>query len=1037
MSAHFYLVPIALPTRWSCRNRSRPLVPWMCLLLLLASSFHPASAHDPDALLSQYGHTAWRVQDGALPGAAGAITQTQDGYLWVGTSAGLLRFDGVRFVPFSPPDGERLRSPEIVSLLAARDGSLWIGTTVGLAHWSAGRLTHVSDVVGSIQGIVAGEDQEIWFVRSRSADERGPLCRVSAALEARCFGKESGIPFRVATSLARSADGDLWIGSNTGVVRWNPTSQRIYSPMSSALSPDLLGVKALVPATDGSMWVGFAKQGPGLGLQRLVNERFETFEASGLVGDSLQVATLMVDSAQALWIGTVAGGIYRVRGTRVDRYSSADGLSSDGVAHFFEDREGNVWVATSRGLDRFRAMRVLTYSVREGLSNAGAVVAGRDGTVWINSFDSVVALRKDGMQSLQGGRELPGVQPTSMFEDREGRLWVGVDLDMTVLDSGRLRRIPGLDGRPIGTAVGITQDTSGDIWVLALANPTKLVRIRNFRAVQELAPPEIPRTGRVLADPKEGLWLGTREGDLAHLTERGLQTVKFHRDSLFAQVHQIAFSPEGAVLAATGSGVIGWRAGKSAILSRANGLPCDRITALVFDAHGALWLYAACGLIRIEAQELAKWWARSEAVVEHTLLDATDGAQGALSPFAPAAVRANDGRLWFVNGFAAQSVMPDRLPTNPVIPPVHIEALVADGQPQPLDGVRLPARTRDIAIQYTALSLVLPEKVLFRYRLEGHDEKWRDVDTRREVMFADLPPGTYRFTVIARNNDGVWNDVGASVAFVIPPMFYQTAWFRVVCLLGVAATVWGLFRLRLRQIKRGWQAQIEERILERERIARELHDTFLQSVQGLMLRFQSVLEMLPSGAPARQRMEDALDRADAVINEGRERIRMLRTPKELREDIAQSLHELIAELAVAADCDVRVTIDGDARGLHPVVADEVEGIAREALSNAFRHAQARWIEVRITYSRKAFAVRIVDDGCGFEWGDDARGKPGHWGLLGMHERAERIRARLSIVSRPAAGTTVELVVPAALAFGFGFRLARAPLCAEAAYAETK
>jgi len=1009
----------------------------------LAGSFELAIARDPDALLSQYGHTAWRVQDGALPGAPNAIAQTADGYLWVGTNAGLHRFDGVKFVAFSPPNGERLRSTGIVSLMAARDGSLWIGTTQGIAHWSRDRLTEISGVRGSIPKILEGEDREVWFVRTRVNDEHGPLCRVSAALEVRCFGKESGIPFRVATSLARGADGDLWIGSTTELLRWNPTSHRAFPPPSTALSPDLPGIEALATASDGSMWVGFAQRGQGLGLQRVIDNQWQPFEAPKLSGVSLRVRALMRDSADALWIGTIDAGIYRLHGARVDLYSRADGLSSDAVEDFFEDREGNVWVATSQGLDRFRAMRLVTYSMRQGLAtdNAVAVVAARDGTVWISNYDSIVAIRSDGKQRLRGGHELPGRQPTSMFEDREGRLWVGVDLNVAVLESGRFRLITGPDGKAIGTAVEIAQDANGDIWILAVANPTKLVRIRNFRVVQELAPPDIPAVRRILGDSNEGLWLGTIDGDLAHLTERGLETVRFRRDPAMSQIHQIAISDEGVVLAATSSGVIGWRAGKSAILSSANGLPCDRITSLVFDARGALWLYASCGLMRIEAQELSKWWERGETGLEHTLLDATDGAQHSTTPFGPSAARAPDGRLWFVNGIAAQSVMadgfpdgsPDGLHTNSVIPPVHIEAVVADGRSYPIEEeVQLPARTRDIEIQYTALSFVVPEKVLFRYRLEGHDKYWRDAGARRQVLFADLVPGAYRFHVIARNNDGVWNDVGASVAFVIPPMFYQTGWFLGLCVIAAVSMIWFLFKLRLRQIKRRLRAQIEDRITERERIARELHDTFLQSVQGLMLRFQSVLEMLPSTAPARQRMEQALDRADAVISEGRDRIQALRAPSELRENLAQSLDELIAELAPVAECDVRVTSEGEPRGLHPVVAEEVERIAREALTNAFRHAQARRIEVRIIYSRKAFVLLIADDGCGFQLGEDARGRSGHWGLLGMHERAERICARLSIVSRPSAGTTIELVVPAALAFGFGSPLRRDSLFADIA-----
>jgi signal transduction histidine kinase/ligand-binding sensor domain-containing protein len=1025
MSVRSSLVHISTTHARSPRRKHAPAL-WATwkffLVLLLLGNFDVAVARDPKALLSQYGHTAWRVRDGALPGAPRAIAQTQDGYLWIGTNAGLYRFDGVRFVPLSPANGARLTSPEIVSLLGTRDGSLWIGTTGGLARWSHNRLTELSGTRGSVVRILEDEEGGVWFARTRPhhTDQRGPLCRVSAAFDVVCFGQESGIPYRIATALARGVDGDLWIGSSNELLRWNPTSHGTFAFASPTLNPVLSGIEALEPETDGSLWVGFSKRGRGLGLQRLVNTRFETLEVPGLTGDSLRVSALMRDTSGALWIGTDNAGVYHVQDGRVDRYSSADGLSSDGVDDFFEDREGNVWVATIGGLDRFRPMRVLTLATREGLPSAiaDAVLATSDGTVWLSNYDSMVALRDGGIHAILGGDALPGNQPTSLFEDRDGRLWAGVDLNMAVLERGRFRVIANPDGSPIGTALGITQDASGDIWILAVANPTKLVRVRNFRVVQVIEPPAIPPTRRILADPREGLWLGTMDGDLAHLTAQGLHTVQFHLDPQTNQIQQIAIAEDGAVLAATSSGVIGWRAGKSALLNSANGLPCERISSLVFDADGALWLYATCGLIRIEARELAKWWEHSETELAHTLLDATDGVQPAATPFTPSAVRATDGRLWFVNGAGAQSVIPDALSANSVVPPVHIEALVADGSSYSLDeSVRLPARTRDIEIQYTALSFVLPEKVLFRYRLEGHDDAWRDADTRRRVLFADLPPGDYRFQVIARNNDGVWNDVGASVAFAIAPMFYQTRSFMAVCVLGTASLIFAFFKLRLRQIKRRLRAQMEERVAERERIARELHDTFLQSVQALMLRFQSVLRMIPDASPARLRMEQALDRADAVIDEGRERIQALRSPGELREDLAESLNELIEELATGVDCNVCVVREGEMRGLHPVVADEIERIAREALTNALRHARATRIEVMIGYSRRTFVLRVADDGSGFEWRDDVPGRPGHWGLQGMYERARRIRARLGIVTRPGAGTTIELIVPATLAYG--------------------
>jgi ligand-binding sensor domain-containing protein len=344
---------------------ARRLMPLCVFLLTLAS--RPAHALDPSKHVSQYGHTAWRIRDGSLPGQALAIAQTADGYLWIGTPSGLLHFDGVRFVAWTPPAGQQLASPSIYSLRAARDGSLWIGTETGLSRWANQELTNFQTGRGLISSILEARNGTVWFTRTRPLDDAGCLCQVIGT-GMRCYGKANGIPFSEAGGLVEDALGNLWFGSSTGLVRWKPGSRDVYAPSGLRSNENLGGVMGLAANPDGSLWVGIALTGFGLGLQQLVRGVWEQFVTPELDGSTLSVHSLFLDRDNTLWIGAYGKGIYRVQGRRVDHFSTADGLSSDSVIGFYQDREGSLWVATTKGIDMFRDLRVATFSTREGLS---------------------------------------------------------------------------------------------------------------------------------------------------------------------------------------------------------------------------------------------------------------------------------------------------------------------------------------------------------------------------------------------------------------------------------------------------------------------------------------------------------------------------------------------------------------------------------------------------------------------------------------------------------------------------------------------
>jgi signal transduction histidine kinase len=438
------------------------------------------------------------------------------------------------------------------------------------------------------------------------------------------------------------------------------------------------------------------------------------------------------------------------------------------------------------------------------------------------------------------------------------------------------------------------------------------------------------------------------------------------------------------------------------------------------DGDQSSWLYTACGLVRIARSELDAWTADPKRTVQTTSFDSSDGVilhSGLVSGFSPRVTRSVDGKLWFVTGSGVSVIDPRHLPFNKLAPPVHIEQITADRKTfEASSNLRLPPLVRDLEIDYTALSVVAPEKNRFRVKLEGRDPGWKDVGNERKAFYNDLPPRNYRFRVMASNNSGVWNEAGAAFDFSIAPAYYQTRWFQVSCAAAFLGLLWGLYRLRLQQIAQGFNARMEERVGERTRIARELHDTLLQSFQGLMLRLQVVEDLLPEGR-AKEELEQSLERADQAIAEGREAVHDLRSSATTTNDLAQAVRALGNELSGEEGAAFRLLVEGPVRELHPIVRDEIYRIAREAIRNAFSHARAHQIEAEITYGERLLRVRIRDDGQGITPAIVEEGRPGHYGLPGMRERAGQIGAKLSIWSGVRSGTEIELSIAGSIAYG--------------------
>jgi PAS domain S-box-containing protein len=779
----------------------KPELPVRIFLILFCSvlACPSAKAVDPDRRISQYAHTAWRVRDGAFAGAPTAIAQTTDGYIWIGTLAGLLRFDGVRFVPFVPPTGKHLPSPAVISLLGATDGSLWIGTAHGLAQWKNGDLINFPAIAHRVNSIYEDREGTIWIARSRTT--LGGVCKVSASV-ATCYGPKDGAPPYAGTLIGDNL-GYFLIGGETALIRWKPGSSASYELPGLKSSAGLAGIVSLAAAPDGSVWVGIEQPGHGLGLEQWVNRSWKTLITPTLDSSRLHVINLRLDRHNSLWIATDGTGIYRVHDGNVDHFGAADGLSSDTAENLFEDREGNLWAITSGGLDCFRDIPVVSFSVREGLTNdwVESILATHDGTVWIGNHGGLDLVRGNVVSSIGPKNGFRGNRVTSLFEDHAGRLWVGLDNGLLICEQGRFTPVHYADGRPVGIVVAMTEDMDNNVWAAAIrppGRPTKLICFRDGRFVKEISDRRLD-VSSLAADPQSGLWLGV-DGGLARYRNDQAQIFPFEHAN--AEVDQILAESDGSVLAATSDGLVERRGDSQHILDGKNGLPCNRIFAIVTDKHSDFWLYAECGLIEIKSADVQRWREHPDIKVKFDLFDAFDGALPYLPPFSPIATRSNDGRLWFANDSMAQMIEPDRMLRNPIPPPVHIEDVIADRKRySPQDGLHLPALTRDLEIDYTGLSFVVPQKVRFRYKLEGYDRDWQDPQTRRQAFYSNLRPGNYRFHVIASNNSGVWNEAGAELDFNIPPAYYQTIWFRGLCVLAFFTLLWAGYQMRVRQLQ--------------------------------------------------------------------------------------------------------------------------------------------------------------------------------------------------------------------------------------------
>lgn len=1016
----------------------RWLVSVACLLLLSYPSC--AGALDRGLSLDQLTHDRWTKAEGA-PLDITSIAQTPDGFLWLASGEGLFRFDGVKFQKITEVSGTPLLHEAIRPMVVDASGAIWIAYRAGGVSVIRGD-TVVNEPDRNVSGFTVDKARGLWsFARTRGVSlfANGSWQQIDET-----FGfKREWIPTRAPTIDGR---GDVWIpilksNRKRGVAHLANGTNRFIEIENPVDEVHL----AATPA--GTLWAGdLWGLRPLLAAKR--DKRDPAKSTESWIKPEVQLATLKADRDGALWFQTVSG-LGRVRFPELltepaaaqvpvepEMFGPTQGLTSDVLWTIFEDREGSIWVGTVNGLDRFRDSAVATVRLPRR-NRPFSIAAGDSGAVWAcNSFGHVMRVSaglatdnyaRSSIESLGfTGDENVAV----LHRGRDGALWVGgYEGGLWRSEGDKFEPVKWGGHRDSAAIFAITTDSLGNLWVAALGGVYQVVNGQWIDWSTELFGSGRPAPSFAwAAGPDGAVWTEGVRG--------GVRSLRRFQSGTWA-TFPLSESQVGPIISLQFYGDDLWVGGEFGVSVRRNGRftrllgldgdEFERTSGVVVSADGDVWLNGKAGATRISAGEVASALASPTHRVSFRRFDATDhlvGAAGGQQEPVPSAVLGSDGRVWLATNAGIHWIDPQRtiLQRSAPRPAVVTGVVAGTAAYAAVDDLKLPAGTRDLRIDFTAPNLTNPQRVKFRYRLSGLDNEWHDAGGRREAFYTNLTPGRYQFLVNATNELGAWAPADTAQSISIAPWWWQTRPFLAVCVLAFLGLVWSLFALRLRRIQNRLGQLYEERVAERERIAREIHDTFLQSVQALILQVHGAARQLarrvPADEPALAELEKALTRGDKVITEGRDRVLDLRSEAN-RKELHQAIADLGIELAGIHSTKFDLTVEGLARPLDPDAEREAYGIGREALLNAFRHARATSIEVQLVFDVLELRLSVRDNGVGFDESvAETGGRSGHFGLTGMRERASEIGASFVIWSRQGTGTgtEIDMRIPASRAY---------------------
>lgn len=985
-----------------CRNvkvsrhmrRSRQLRFAAAFLFLLSI---PAAALDPNRSLKEFGHQVWVTENGLPQNTVQSIIQTRDGYLWIGTQEGLARFDGLNFAVFDKENTPAFKSNDIRFMHEDKQGSLWISTSYGLVRRENGQFTSFTIVDGlpdnSIGPVVEDLNGNILIgtAAGLARFENGKF---------RNFTTEHGLSSNVIQSLCARSNGTVLVGTSAGVVSLNGDHFSRWSAPENLVN---VNITAIAEEKNGRLWFGtpdglFALTGEGSTAQPLT------------LPDG-RVSALRVDRAGTLWIGT-AGGVVRMRNGTTETFTTANGLSSNLVLSVFEDREGSVWVGTEAGgLNLLKSKKFNTLTTKDGLPSdlVKAIYQDPQGGIWIGSNGGGLTLLKNGKLTTWTTRDgLSSDVVLSLAGDTAANIWIGTPDGLNRFKDGKFETFTFAEGLSNDLVRSVFVDQSGLLWVGTRdgLNSFRDNQFTTYTTQHGLANNFI---GALFEDSKRNLWVGTL-GGLTKIKDGAFQTFTT-KDGLSSNtVISLYEDTSGDLWIGTnGGGLNLLRGDKFVSFASKEGLAADIIYRILEDKQQNLWCASNKGIFRINKAELDKVANGVNVSATPVFYGPADGTltRECSGGGHPAGWKTNDGRLWFATIKGLAVIDPENIPLNTSPPPISIEQLLVDNQPMSLSQrLELSPGASRLDFYYTALSFIAPENVRFKYKLEGFDGDWIDGGARRVASYTNLRPGDYKFRVIAANNDGVWNETGSAVEFYLQPRFYQTYWFYLLCVLLLGLTVFWLYRLRVKRMALQFRAVLAER----NRIAREIHDNLAQDILGISVQLELVARQMPAAA---EKATTHLDRARILVRnsmaEARRYVWDLRSQESQTRDLPTALSDVARRLTADNEVQSVVQVTGAFRPLPSAIESNLLRIGQEAINNAIKHAQAQRILVDLNFDAAAVRLSIRDDGRGFDVG--AEQTDGHFGLIGMRERAAQIGGKLSISSETGAGTEVIIEVP--------------------------
>ncbi len=952
------------------------------------------------------------VNDGLPPGVE-SIAQTQDGYMWFATQDGLARFDGAQFKVFDKNNTPGINHNYITVLLADQArGTLWIGTYGGgLTRYQAGSFKSytTSDGLpgnfifelaqGPAQELLVGTDKGLAVFKNEKIEQ--------VQLPGEALNK------RVAPITA-SPDGSAWFLYEGAIYRMDKEG-KISKPEFQ-----ISDANTIYADHEANIWVGTRAHG----LYEWSGGKTTHYSNAPLLPQT-PVRAIYQDHKGKIWVEIYKAGLCQPRpGGTFDCYTSKDGLPESNVTAIYEDHEGNLWLAAEEyGVIRLRVNSFFTHDERRGLSNNNvlSIHESSDGTLWVGSRPGLTRIQDGRITTIKIASTVPGNAVSAIEDAGNGDLWLGTQEGLKLLHDGKvIQTFTTQNGWASNSVTALFRDHQGNLWMGNRAGGLTRYAHGKFTRLTQKDGLLSTWVRSVMEDHEGGVWFSTAQGVMRFKDGEFTDNIPLaaaEKDTSTGVNCMYEDDEHVFWLGTFGSGLVRFSNGKFVSFRQKDGLLDDTLWSIVEDGSRNLWMSSNRGLFRVSKSSLEDFASGRTARISSTVYGLADGLP--TTDFnggdQTMGLRTREGKLVFATSRGAVEVDPNHLRTNPLAPPVVIEESLIN-QMQVPDQASMPVGRGELEFHFAGLSFAEPSRVVFRYKLEGFDKDWISSGGRHTAYYTNIPPGKYQFRVMAANNDGVWNEAGASLNFTLSPKFYQTHWFLMLC--ATVTAVLGLFayQWRIRRIAAVLDAQFQERLAERTRIARDLHDTLLQSFLSASMQLHVANDQLPTEWPAKPIVSNVLELMKHAIDEGRNALRGMRLSGVELEDLEQAFARIRQEVVVPQATSFHLVVKGQIRPLHPLIRDEVYRIGREALINVFRHSQATSVEVELTYADRGLQVVVRDDGCGIDPEILRSGREAHWGLSGMRERAAKIAAKFKIWSRPAGGTEVELSVPGHIAF---------------------